>query len=502
MLKTVVILPDGTELSSGKTGEFAISAFRLTQCVNEAKELTLGSVCAAMVELTILTHGKDLPLQAGQEFTVCRQEGEIRHKVGIFIAEAPQKATAATVKITAYDRISRLDKDLTQWLESLTGWPYTLQQLSQMVCQQCGVALKETQLPNGHHPVDQFHAQAVTGRLLLRWIGELTGRFCRCDENGQLEFGWYTPKNVTVGEGELYFFQNGISAEIYETAPIEKLQLRQTEGDIGTVYPDIQGAGNTYIITGNPLAAANSAGALIGVAQTLYELLQDVRYTPCKLTIPASFAVAPGDILTVTDPKGNRFCTYIMSRRQQGNKDILESTGSISRSSTTAVNHSYQALSGKVLQLSATVDGLKAENRSAEGKMASLTLDVEGISSEVLRQSSQLSGVKNQLSTLEQTAENLRLRFQSGASSVTTETGFTFDESGLTVSKSDTRMENRLNESGMYVSRSGQVILQADQAGVRAVDVSVGNYLIVGDHARFEDYSSGADTKRTACFWI
>ncbi len=502
MLKTVVILPDGTELSSGKSGEFAISAFRLTQCVNEARELTLGSVCAAMVELTVLTHGNALPLQAGQEITVYRQEGQIRHKVGIFIAETPTKATAGTLKITAYDRVSRLDQDLSQWLDSLDSWPYTLQQLSQMVCNQCGVELKETELPNGNHPVEKFRAQAITGRLLLRWIGELTGRFCRCDENGQLEFGWYTPKAVTVGEGELYFFQNGIKCEGYETAPIEKVQLRQTDSDVGTVYPNTAAAANTYIISGNPLAAANSAGALIGVAQTLYELLQDVRYTPCTLTVPASFSVAAGDILTVTDPKGNSFCTYIMTRKQQGNKDILESTGSFSRSTSTAVNSGYQALSGKVLQLSATVDGLKAENRSADGKMAGLALDVEGLSSEVLRQNSQLDGVKNQLSTLEQTAESLQLRFQSGASSVTTETGFTFDETGLTVKRPDTRMENRLNESGMYVSRSGQVILQADQEGVRAVDVSVGNYLIVGDHARFEDYSSGTDFKRTACFWI
>jgi hypothetical protein len=46
------------------------------------------------------------------------------------------------------------------------------------------------------------------------------------------------------------------------------------------------------------------------------------------------------------------------------------------------------------------------------------------------------------------------------------------------------------------------ILLQADRDGVKAVDVSVGNYLIVGDHARFEDYSSADDEKRTACFWI
>ena len=87
-------------------------------------------------------------------------------------------------------------------------------------------------------------------------------------------------------------------------------------------------------------------------------------------------------------------------------------------------------------------------------------------------------------------------------SKVTTQTGFTFDERGLTISKEGTSMENLLDESGMYVKRSGEILLQADRDGVKAVDVSVGNYLIVGDHARFEDYSSADDEKRTACFWI
>ena len=59
-------------------------------------------------------------------------------------------------------------------------------------------------------------------------------------------------------------------------------------------------------------------------------------------------------------------------------------------------------------------------------------------------------------------------------------------------------MKNLLDNTGMYVTRSGQTILQANDKGVEAADVTVRNYLIVGDHARFEDYAAG----RTACFWL
>ena len=53
MLKTIVILPDGTELSSGMAGQHAIKNCHLTQCVNGAKELTLGSVCGGTIPVTV-----------------------------------------------------------------------------------------------------------------------------------------------------------------------------------------------------------------------------------------------------------------------------------------------------------------------------------------------------------------------------------------------------------------------------------------------------------------
>ena len=89
-----------------------------------------------------------------------------------------------------------------------------------------------------------------------------------------------------------------------------------------------------------------------------------------------------------------------------------------------------------------------------------------------------------------------------GVGQVTTESGYTFNADGLHIQKSGEEMENTLDNTGMYVKRSDEVMLQANADGVIATDVSVRNYLIVGNHARFEDYSDGTDSARTACFWI
>ena len=88
-----------------------------------------------------------------------------------------------------------------------------------------------------------------------------------------------------------------------------------------------------------------------------------------------------------------------------------------------------------------------------------------------------------------------------GVDRVETETGYVFDSDGLTISKSGEQMENVIDNTGMYVTRSGFEILTANDEGVNATNLHAKTYLIVGagnGRSRFEDYG----TNRTGCFWI
>ena len=555
MLKTIVVLPDGTELISGVGTKNAVKSIALTQCVNEGQELTLGSACSNMIEISAFTPGGGFSIAEGDEFAVYREDEEgIRHKVGLFTSEKPTRTSANILKVTAYDRVSWLDRDLTKWLAELDQWPYTLSELARMTCWQCGLELSDGEIPNGAYPVQKFSAEGITGRTIMKWVGQIAGRFCRATEDGVIEFAWYTPADVCIGagapsvtygdegvqiycpgmgaqwengdttlsgggislsyddgnvcitlpDGALRIFQNGLKFSDYTVEPVEKVQIKCSANDVGTVYPEnIPEEGNTYVISNNYLLTAADSHTLKPIAQSLFEQLQQVRYTPCTVKIPASFHIHAGHTVQITDGNGVTFTAYVMTKKQTGQADTLECTGSATRSSTSAVNQvSYQTLTGKILDLTATVDGLRVENRDAAGKMAAVSLDVESITSQVQRQQADMEGVHQHLTQLRQNESAMELRVKTveerGVQKVTTETGFTFDEKGLTISKSGTQMENLLDETGMFVKRSGTVILQADQEGVTAADVTVRNYLMVGDHARFEDYGSN----RTACFWI
>lgn len=88
-----------------------------------------------------------------------------------------------------------------------------------------------------------------------------------------------------------------------------------------------------------------------------------------------------------------------------------------------------------------------------------------------------------------------------GVDRVKTESGYRFDADGLTISKSGEQMANLLDNTGMYVTRSGKEILTANDKGVTAVNLHAKEYLIVGQgngRSRFEDYG----ILRTGCFWV
>lgn len=88
-----------------------------------------------------------------------------------------------------------------------------------------------------------------------------------------------------------------------------------------------------------------------------------------------------------------------------------------------------------------------------------------------------------------------------GVDRVETESGYVFDANGLDISKSGSEMKNLLDNTGMYVTKSGDEILVANKDGVDAKDLHAKTYLIIGEgegRSRFEDYG----TDRTGCFWI
>lgn len=139
-------------------------------------------------------------------------------------------------------------------------------------------------------------------------------------------------------------------------------------------------------------------------------------------------------------------------------------------------------------------------------KAGEITAEVGEIKTAAGELGSQISELSSKVAasvTTDQMAVIITKEMGKGVSKIATSTGYTFDDEGLHIHKSGSDITNRLDETGMQVLRNAgtemeTVMLRADADGVVATDVKVRNYLIVGNHARLEDYGE----KRTACFWL
>lgn len=108
-----------------------------------------------------------------------------------------------------------------------------------------------------------------------------------------------------------------------------------------------------------------------------------------------------------------------------------------------------------------------------------------------------LTNKVNATMTSEQVQLAISTEVAKGASKVTTSTGFKFDDSGLTISKTNSEMSTTIDEDGMSIYKGSEEVLTADNTGVDAKNLHATTYLIIGTNSRFEDYGS-----RTGCFWI
>lgn len=114
---------------------------------------------------------------------------------------------------------------------------------------------------------------------------------------------------------------------------------------------------------------------------------------------------------------------------------------------------------------------------------------------------SSIEGINGRVSQLEQTANGVEIRVSTLESTepdhVRTVTNkYTFDDEGLKIHRAGDEIENKIDNTGMYINRDEENLLTVNNIGVNALNITTRQYLVIGDHARFEQYGD-----RTACFY-
>ncbi len=431
MLRNKLVRSDGSIIDSS-----VIISCEYTEEVNSTTNLTVGDATASELTVEILNTAN---IQQDEILTYYIIEDDAEKKIGVFNVEKPTVATRTSMKFSAYDNIVKTETIFSGWLrENQALFPMTLSALVTYACSYCGVTLATTDFLHADLSVNAFYADNLTCRQILMWAASIAGRFIRANEDGLLEFSWYEDaSNITIypsksygnnltvtddGQGNLSILsdditviddgegnvtmearnlavltrETGVTFAAYETLPylqgslnyenyttdlIERVQINHSEDDVGIIYPT-EADGNCFTISENMILGGLDTAVVSLIAADLYEWLKDITYVPFSVTIPRSIKVRAGDIINVTDSNGNAFTSYVMKVSVAPGGTTITSTGDKSYGSNVAVSsEKYSNLTGKILSIKKSVEGLEIENKDLEGKVATLIATTDGLDS-------------------------------------------------------------------------------------------------------------------------
>lgn len=455
------VLADGTVLYDN-----IVSVSWTEQVNSDSDNITPGAVCANAIDIEFwITSDGSLAIAQGSTLTYYKVDADTgtEYQIGIYTCEKPEKDGGNKYKVTAYDNIAKLDIDVADWLNSL-NFPITIEAFANSLAAKCGLTFKNVPPINGDYPVQAFTANSSTGRDLMKMVAQATGCFIRAAANGELEYAWYVTNSelliatnkskslrfhktaydkenkilrdrqvvklrtadVVYQPESTPYFSGQLTFSDFTVTAIDKVQVKQSDDDVGVIYPADAVGTNALVISANKLLVTDSDATLRPYVKNLYERLNNMVYVPCSnIQTPETLDIRAGDIVTVTDGK-RKFVTWITSIKRSGNRCTFESVGSINRNTTTTVNNAKYNSKQKILEISATVDGLTV-------KAEQTTKDISGLSTQYTK----LEQTFNKFELTAVTDGNVRSKFALDQTSVTIESGTITFKGGTLVVDSD-----------------------------------------------------------------
>lgn len=391
--------------------------FELTESLCSESELVLGSCEASMVKFQI--RNAFIPL-AGKWITITETlDGNVdepfqygRYKV---FSDKPT-ADREYRDIVAYDKMyDVLNADMTEWYNIILineKSEMTMKEFRELFAAHFGLpeSTPKGGLINDNAIVKRtIEPEQLSGKDVITAICEINGCFGHIGRDGKFHYiylqqdiqGLY-PANFLFPDhvpekwdylsqaktGHLYpQSPKGTSMsgkyisgqyEDYVVRTIDKLQIRQEENDIGTIYGE---GSNCYIIEDNFLAYGKSANDLNEIAKKIYDKLQGVMYRPFNAECVGNPCLEVGDSIRFST-KYEIVESYILNRTLkgiQGLRDSFSTNGQEYRSEKiNSVQKSIIQLRGKTNVLTRTVDETKSEIKDVESGLTSTITQTAG----------------------------------------------------------------------------------------------------------------------------
>lgn len=506
-IKARVELYEGSTLINTYSYEDRLKSFSIDR-VGEGKLFGYG-ICQK-INLKLIDTNRELEMSTAYTLNVAiGVDSDYIYPFPQFkITECHRDENTNELSITAYDVIYNA---VNQTISEIDSADYTIEQLAQDCGAVLGVSVRFINIDaatlaiyypsganfEGNEAIREvFNAIAEATQSIYYISGDNTLTFKRLDVEGDAAFTIDKERYISLKSGE----NRRLTAICHAT------EL----GD--NVIADMGITGTVVYVRDNPLwelredIAAIVDNALLAVGGLT------INQFDCNWR--GNYLVEIGDKIKLITKDDNAVYAYLLD-------DVITYDGGMSQStkweysvSDTETEANPSNIGDVIKQTYARVDKankeitlLVSENENNETNISNLVLTTDGINTTVSKTTTALNDLTNEITELTSrvntqiTQDEVKLLIETeinnGVNKVVTNTGYKFDDTGLTVSKSDSEMKTTITDDGMTVYKNSDAVLTANNEGVKAKNLHAVTYLIIGNNSRFEDYGS-----RTGCFWI
>lgn len=256
---------------------------------------------------------------------------------GVYYATVPQ-TPGDIIAISAVDGMYRLDRDYSA---SGTIYPATLQTILTECCLDCGIPIGFRQFDNMGYIVEE-RPESGTYRQVLSYACQIAGYNARIDNAGYMQLIWYNtalldrynynggnfkayPHDTVLDGGNFLDYSKGTVIEGYGFAdemPEHVFRIKELSVHTDDIHiTGVQVAGDDEVVelcgeegyvievSGNPLATGKERE----VADYLGQRMIGIGFRPFSAKVLNNPLYEPGDIVMMSDRKGNVYYSLINS---------------------------------------------------------------------------------------------------------------------------------------------------------------------------------------------
>ena len=513
-VKAKVELYQGSTLVTTCTCSNNLQDFTVSRVGDNSKFFGFG-VCQKL-SINLIDLDRELDVSTENTATVCLGDGTIFDcpYPTFYITEVTRDEDDNTITATAYDRLYKANSHV--FSELGINSPYTLKNVAEAISRLLTMELVLVNVSDSDFNILYEEGANLTGeeplRDVLDKIAEATQTIYYINNKNNLVFKRLTEDvdvDLTISRDDYFVLKTKTNRRLSTIASVTELgdNVSATTGETGT----------TQYIRNNPfLELRNDIGTLL---QTAINNVGGLTINQFNCEWVGNYLLEIGDKIELETEVGDIVTSYILNDTIFYDGFYEETTEWEFNDNETETATNPVTIGDKLNQTVARVDKVNKEitliagtadsNSKAISQLLITTNDITGkVTSVEQKLDDAVSEVNGSIETLTKevnlkvTSEDVSIivsnELAEGVDKVTTTSKkYTFDDTGLNISSSDSPISTTITEDGMRVYKNNNEVLTADNEGVKAQDLHAVTYLIIGDTSRLEDRLD-----RTAVFWI